>query len=194
MRKIFTQLGFLSKKGIENNNTGFSLIELMVSVTIFVIIVTMGIGAVITSNHAYNKTMRTSIGSDSISFVMEAMARRIRTGQDYSCDNGDCSLATEVETFQFVDQDGDTIEYSLNNGVLQRQIGLNPPQNLTETASVDISRLAFFGEGDSDSYSGGDFIQPRVTILIEGTVPLKGGATQEFRLQTSVTQRRLDLQ
>ena len=65
---------------------GFTLVEVMVSVSIFVLITTIGIGALMNINNAYKQSRSQRIAIDSLNFVLDSMSRQIRTGSQYSCD------------------------------------------------------------------------------------------------------------
>ena len=61
-------------------HTGFTLIEVMVAVSIFAIVVTVGIGAILSVNTAYSKSRSQRTALDNISFALETIAREIRVG------------------------------------------------------------------------------------------------------------------
>jgi len=58
---------------------GFTLVEVMVSVSIFVLITTIGIGALMNINNAYKQSRSQRIAIDSLNFVLDSMSRQIRT-------------------------------------------------------------------------------------------------------------------
>jgi prepilin-type N-terminal cleavage/methylation domain-containing protein len=186
-----------NKRQKESKTAGFSLIELMVAVTIFTIIIVMGIGAVITSHHAYNKAVKKNAGVDTVSFVIESMARRIRTGTMYTCDlSGGCSTQKKSDRLKFLDQDGNMVYYYLNNytgEIMMQREGFSDGESvaLTNRDIVTIKSLYFYGEGRETYTQKKDPIQPRLTIVIQGVISIRG-EKEAFSLQTSVTQRKLD--
>src|SRR4026209_1259047 len=64
---------------------GYTVIETMIAVSLFIIIVIAGMGALLNANllHQKSRDMRSII--DNLSFVMEDMSRNIRTGTNYYC-------------------------------------------------------------------------------------------------------------
>ena len=46
----------MRKKILQKNSFGFTLIEVMISIALFVIVMTVGMGAVISANNTYKKT------------------------------------------------------------------------------------------------------------------------------------------
>jgi len=72
-------------KKINKGNRGFTLIETMIAMTIFLIVVTVGMGAILNANAIHNQNQATRSILDSLSFTMEDMSRNIRTGYHYHC-------------------------------------------------------------------------------------------------------------
>lgn len=64
-------------------HSGFTLMEVMVSVSIFTIIVTIGIGSLLTVNKTLQKTRSERQAIDSFSYAVDTMTRRLRTGTNY---------------------------------------------------------------------------------------------------------------
>ncbi|MEK7539357.1 MAG: hypothetical protein AAB595_01825 [Patescibacteria group bacterium] len=82
MKKIF----FLKNNKI---NTGYTIIETMIAVSLFLVVVMIGMGALLNANllHQKSRDMRSIL--DNLSFVMEDMGKNLRTGYNYRCyDNG----------------------------------------------------------------------------------------------------------
>jgi prepilin-type N-terminal cleavage/methylation domain-containing protein len=67
------------------NNSGFTLVEMLVAISIFTIVIVFGISALLNVNkvHKSNQKMRQLI--DTIDFAVEDMSRNIRLGYDYYC-------------------------------------------------------------------------------------------------------------
>ncbi|HVZ75812.1 MAG TPA: type II secretion system protein [Candidatus Paceibacterota bacterium] len=64
---------------------GFTLIELMVSVAIFSVVMTLALGSLLSISTAERKaeTIRTAVSN--LSFALDSMTRSIRTGINYHC-------------------------------------------------------------------------------------------------------------
>ena len=64
---------------------GFTLIELMVSISIFSVVMIIVIGALISLNDANKKAQALRAVVDNLNFAIEDMTRNIKTGSEYSC-------------------------------------------------------------------------------------------------------------
>ena len=191
---------------------GFTLIEVMASVGLFTVVMIISITAILKVNNTYRKarTMRSAI--DNLSFVMEDMARNIRLGKNYKCVNDQVDYTLNIETpadspadtsclgiaFEpfynpVVGDEGDEIIYLLdesNKSIFKATDG--PSATFHPMNSVDLeinvlnSGFTIYGSAPDDNE------QPSVLIRLNGTVS-SSGSTTDFNLQTTVTQRFLDL-
>ena len=66
-------------------NKGFTLIEVLIAVGLFVIVMTMGVASVLQVNTAYKKSQQQRAIMDTLSFVMEDMVRNIALGSEIHC-------------------------------------------------------------------------------------------------------------
>jgi len=64
---------------------GFSLIELLVSMTIFIVVLTIASGALLTLVDGNVKTQNHKLAMSNLAFVLESMTREIRTGTNWWC-------------------------------------------------------------------------------------------------------------
>src|SRR3989344_4766166 len=93
------------------SNKGFTLIELIVSFSIFIVLITL-------TTATFAQTLKTqqvvgglSASMNEVSFVTEQMAREMRTGTDFK------NIADE-ETIQFTNANSELVSYKkVNNGV-----------------------------------------------------------------------------
>lgn len=172
----------------QSRHTGFTLIEVMVSVSIFAIILTVGIGSLLTINNAYRKSQSERVVVDSLHFVLESMAREIRVGRNFVC-SPNCTDANEI---RFQDPDGATVRYRIEpvTGTNTGRIIKNANAALTDPAVVaidtDTSRFIVIGADPADT------IQPYVIIMITGTATVNNQVSR-YTIQTSVSQRQLDV-
>lgn len=196
----------------QNKNSGFTLIEAMVSIGLFSVIMIIGITAVLSVNNTYRKsrTMRSAI--DNLSFVMEDMARNIRLGFDYRCIESENILYGEVEDpLDGIDCKGILFEPYWNpvQSDPDDQVGyLIDGDSIFKTTnggqSIDDSNPAFLPMNSIDvridpvtsgfTIYGTDPLdgeQPSVLIRINGTAQ-SGKNSTNFNLQTTVSQRLLD--
>ena len=194
----------MQKKYFKNKKCGFTIIETMISVAIFLIIVTISMEALLNVSFIHQKSQNARSIMDSLNFVMDDMSRNIRTGYDYGCLNeestniGDCPLGGETPGpgISFTSSDGIShVVYELrydNNNVLyiQKSIDGGIPMRLTsEQVNLDLGSSGFNVSGAAGI---GDGLQPIVTIRLNGSITTKGNVTP-FSLQTSVSQRQIDI-
>lgn len=178
---------------------GFTLIEMIVSVGIFSVVMLVGITALLSVIDLNKKNQSLKVAVNNINLAMENMSRDIRTGTDYHCGTTgditlplDCSSGEDLMAFEGVSGDdstfADQIVYRLNNGNIQRSSnGGEDFLNIT-ASDINITNLMFYVQGAEF----GDGLQPRVVIIVSGSAG-SGGAAFDFNLQTTVSQRNLDL-
>src|SRR3989344_6919944 len=64
---------------------GYTIIETMISVSLFLIIIMAGMGALLNANLLHQKSQNMRSIMDNLSFIMEDMSRNLRTGYNYHC-------------------------------------------------------------------------------------------------------------
>ncbi len=187
-------------------NKGFTLVEIMVAVSIFAIVMMISIGAVLAIVGANKKAQSLNSVIDNLNFAFEGMVRDLRTGYDYKCNGeipGDCLSGTGGTSVEFTSQqaDGATVTYALDpdRHAITKTVG-GITSDLT-AAEVYIQSLNFY-VADTDSTADGNYRQPRILVIIKGyagnaTKDQNGDVTVQnlsnFSLQTLVSQRRLDI-
>ncbi|MDE1965973.1 MAG: prepilin-type N-terminal cleavage/methylation domain-containing protein [Patescibacteria group bacterium] len=162
---------------------GFTLLEMIVAVGIFSIVMLLATGAYLTLINLNRQVQGVNTVVTNLSFVLEDMARNIRTGSQYCV--GGCSTSR----FTYRNTQGQTVEYTLDNaGAVTRTIGA-ATEELTDPAHMTVSSLRFYPVG----YAKGDGIQPHVTIVLIGTAKVQNGNPVTFDIQTTATERLIDL-
>ncbi|MBI3632674.1 MAG: type II secretion system protein [Candidatus Vogelbacteria bacterium] len=68
-----------------NMKNGFTLIEIIVSVAIFTVVMTVTMGALLTLNDSSRKAQALRTVIDNLNFSLEDMNRKVRTGDNYQC-------------------------------------------------------------------------------------------------------------
>jgi len=175
MRNIFAwkQKDLLPRRKF---TTGFTLIEMMVSVSIFAIVVMISMTAILSVVDSNKKAQSLKSVMNNLNFALETMTRSVKTGTSLSvsADNKSISLSDQYS--------GKYTTYKLNEKRLVRSDG-SSEQPIT-APEVEIDNLTFI---DDLSYAGGT--QPSVIMVIQGTVKANERISSKFNIQTTITQR-----
>lgn len=187
---------------ISRSVRGFSLIEMMVSVSIFAIVMMIGVGALLSLVDTNRRAQAINTTINNLNAALEGMSRSIRTGVSYHCGNAnlttwsgaqDCATTpgTLIAFKRSTESAPDSfVAFRLSNNRLQRKEIPEQSSWMNLTADeITIERFNVWVTGTQP----GDAIQPIVLILIEGTAPLPGGEVTRFHVQSSITQRILDI-
>ncbi len=167
-----------------NRRQGYTLIELIIAVGLFALIMLLASGAYLLMINLNRQAQATATGINNLSFALESMTRDIRTGAGYDC-GGQSSC--QVSSFSFKNENGAAVTYNLSGSALQKTLGATP--SILTDPSVTVSSLTFYVNGAIK----GDAQQPRVTIIVSGTVSSGPGKIQPFTVETGATMRGTDL-
>ena len=184
----------------------------MISVSLFIVVVMSGMGALLNANRLHQKSQNMRSILDSLSFVLEDMSRNLRNGYNYHCfvsgDTIPASPASSISTpkscssgwaIAYEAAEGDKLSYNdqgvyyiSNDGkIFKSTDGAQTFIQLTPNEVV-INTLSGFSVLGAEAPSFPNTQQPIVLIKLIGTINAKGVITP-FSLQTSVTQRVVDL-
>lgn len=204
------------KKNFNTFHAGFTIIETMIAVSVFLVITLMGMTALLNANLLHKKSQNQREIMDNLSFIMEDMSRNIRTGYHYHCINKEFERTTFTEPLScdiggaiaFEWQNGDTNNaddqwvYSIESrdGGQTFNIYKSTDSWATSTqispSEVNIDPVSGFyvmgAEAPDPNDGSGNHQQPFVTIRLVGTITYKDVVTP-FSLQTSVSQRAIDI-
>jgi len=175
---------------------GFTLVELLIGMTIFSLFLGATVGVLIFAIRIQRRFLLQQNVLGQLNFDIEYMNRALRmavkegedgecisAGTSYENINGDSSIS-------FINhlQGDDCQEFFLENNILKYRKGINAQEETFDLTSpkVEIIDLDFSIIGGS----GEDDIQPRVTIKIKGNVQR---LNLPILLQTTVSQRNLDI-
>lgn len=190
----------------EKKVTGFTLIEMMVSVSIFAMVMVTATGALLSILDANRKAQFQQISFSNIDFALESMSRAIRVGSQFRCISGSYSNANVDQTqdcssgasaFAFEPYGGspstpnDQVVYRLNGNQIERSTTGGGGSSFVPMTSPEIviEGLTFYVRG-----SGlGDGRQPVVLISLYGRAGTTTKSRVDFNLQTTVTQRLFDI-
>lgn len=184
---------------------GFTLIELIVSVGLFAVIMTISIGTLVGVFNENRKAETLKAAMDNLTLALEGMSRELRFGTTYACGQdpvpassmtaNDCPNSPSYK-ISFVNQNGRTIGYRFvnNSGVGIERWTQDTPIWLPLTApEVGIQGLQSFKIYVIGTPAG-DGLQPKVIININGIAGRsnKPSLQTTFIVQTEVSQRSID--
>lgn len=188
------------KKENRKLNRGFTIIEMMVALSIFLMVVGIGIGALLNANLISHKSKNLRSIMDNLSFIMEEISRNIRTGYHYQCIDdslilgdphscadgwglafenafGDPDLEEDQWGYYFF---GDKIYKSAQGASPGTFVQLNPSEIvISDSSGFSVLGAETFPEDNQ---------QPLVIIRLVGNINYRGIATP-FSLQTTISQR-----
>jgi len=187
-----------SKKNTIGNDRGFTLVELLIAVGLFLVIMVIALGAILAVLDAGREARSLKAVMTNLNFAVEAMSREIKFGTEYYCGvttsttwtpqncTGGGNAAQPAITFitstgidTIYRLNGTQLEKSINNG--STYIGVTSPE-------IIIQDLKFYVFGASVA----DTNQPRVLMIVRGYAGSKPTVQSRFVIQTSVSQRVLD--
>jgi prepilin-type N-terminal cleavage/methylation domain-containing protein len=185
---------------------GFTLIEMMVAMSIFAIVMMVAVGALLSLTQANERAQGINSVMNNLNAALEDMSRSIRVGTTYHCETSanppppsvlatpkDCAsgggvlLAFEPSGGNPANPNDQTV-YRLNGTQLERSLDSGITWVAMTAPEVSIDKFNFYVIGSAR----GDGIQPRVLMSIHGSANVPGGATT-FVVQASVVQRVLDI-
>lgn len=176
---------------------GFTLIEVLVSIGLFAIIVTIAIGGLTRALRSQRQVASLLAASSNVSLVLEQMAREMRTGSGFFCDrdalgNPDPSPSPScfvriVNEIIFTNSSGEVVTYRLNNGAIERGIeGVGFDKITGDNVTVQYLNFLLLGSRNNDKFP------PRVTIAIGVSPKEVTLADRVLSLQTTISSRLLD--
>ena len=184
---------------------GFTLIELMVSVALFIVIMLVSVGALLALVDANKKARALESVINNLNISLDGMVRAMRMGSLYNCgssaipdsNGGDC--VNGGTTFSFAPYGSDPSNqtqrwvYTFSNGQIFRskQGGTNLVAITAPEVSISTQAL------DKPFYVVGtvprDIVQPKVVLVVKGTAGPSPKTQSAFYIQATAVQRSLDL-
>jgi prepilin-type N-terminal cleavage/methylation domain-containing protein len=188
---------------------GFTLVEILVAVTIFVIVVSIASSLFVQTIRSQRRNLAYQELLDQTSYVMEYMARSIRMAKkaDVACTgNPDYNYATtswslawgDIKCLHFKNYKGECQYFCLNSTSTNSRLMTTTTPNLlgipsqldfTYLTSSDLN-VSFFDINARGWEKGSlDNSQPLVIISLE----IEGKEESSIEIQTSISQRNLDI-
>jgi type II secretory pathway pseudopilin PulG len=183
---------------------GFTLVEMIVAIGVFMISVIIIVGSLISLNNASRKARTERIAMDNLSAAIDSISRSVRMGTSFHCGCGDPTTPGDTtfpatprdcplvylfpndtggdRCLAFKGQGGDQIIFRFFNGRIQRSINAAPYLDMT-APEITITNLKFYLRGSAQ----GD--QPVISMMMRGASGVKKTIVTDFHLQTTVVPR-----
>jgi prepilin-type N-terminal cleavage/methylation domain-containing protein len=169
------------------DSRGVTLLELMVSVTLFAITILMSTQIFQTVLEGQRQAVASQDMQESIRYVFERAGKELRNA--LKDETGSCNAApgkiyrvvggTEII---FRNYKGQCMRYFLNNKRLAVQRGIEPMQYITPS-NITITK-AFFQVTDNS-----ETVQAKVLMRLQMEISVKSQSTQKLNIQTVVSSR-----
>ncbi len=196
------------RKAKARHGTGFTLVEMIVSVGLFAIVMLVCVATLLALVAANRKAQALQTVMNNLEITLDSMARSIRVGSAYYCYAGGLVPATPAPpvqdclsgntSFAFEHYGGtfsdNTDQWTYSYDPVQKAIfrsthGGSNLQRLTGP-EISIDNMKFYVMGTTRA----DATQPRVIIVVNGSIITKSLVTKtSFHLQVTAEQRVLDL-
>jgi type II secretory pathway pseudopilin PulG len=198
-------INIFKKRKSEKN--GYTIIETMIAVSLFIIIMMTGMGALLNANLIHQKSQNMRSIMDGLNFAMEDMSKNLRTGYSYQCfdinqDLSAVSIGTPrscqngwAVVFESATGDRNTYEdqwvyYISSDGIFKSVDGTRSFVKLTPNEITIDDVASGFEVLGAEPLPNKE--QPFAKIKLVGKIKFKNIETP-FSLQTSVSQRLIDI-
>lgn len=195
----------LKNKGpVLNKSEGFTLVEMLVSISIFVLVAFTITSTLIAVSNGNRKAQELKQVMDNLNFSVQSMVLRMREGRDYTCGSANAISNTDpVSQGQSCGAGGDAIVfYDPTPGagagtVVRYYLDTTDGKKIVKfdgtigtgldvtSEEVEIDQLNFI-VGNAGGVDG----KPYVIISIAGTAKLRSSGDTKFNLQTFVSQHK----
>lgn len=175
------------------NNKAFTLIEMLVAVTIFSLIIGSATGLFVSAIRSQVNALSSQKLLDETSYVMEYMSRALRMAKkDLTgsclflgvCSAGGCNYDQVGSAMVwFINYQDECMAFYRTGSSLYTE---SPLLSLTSN-DLEVASVRF----DLSGVSQTDNLQPRVTISM--TIRKAGAEKPEITIQTTISQRNLDI-
>ncbi len=175
-------------------NKGFTLIELMTAISIFIIIMTISMSSILGVFNANRKSRSLKTVINNLNLAVESMSKEMRFGKNYHCgsasDTGTSALDCSGGNVRvnFLSSSGVQTSYRLTGTTIEKQESVSGAYVAVTAPEIFIDDLTFYVIGAPL----GDSLQPKILIKIKSHAGT-GNGRSDFTLQTLVSQRTLDI-
>lgn len=163
---------------------GFTLIEMMVAVSIFVIVAFIVVSTLLTLSYAYKKAQKMRLLMDNFNFALQSMSINIREGVSYQ---GEGDKISFIPIDSWLNGSEARVCYKLDSSRIKKcanDCGCLGVSSYITSPDIKVDDLKFSITGSSD--------RKLVKIFVKGTAGNNRDKT-EFAVQNSVSQRNMDI-
>ena len=202
---------------------GFTLIEMLVSLSLFTIVVTIVAGSLLVLVDDNQSIQGEQSVMSGLNFAMDSMTREIRTGTRYVCRAGGAGIFSSQESFNN-NTSGDCVNGNSGNANYQgvsfvesgrsitglgstrvayfydnlrkgiyRRIGNNPVAEPIISKDIIINKAEFFVTGATPLSETGNNDVNQPAVTIVISASEVKNRSKSYIFETTVTQRQLDL-
>ncbi|MBL8158102.1 prepilin-type N-terminal cleavage/methylation domain-containing protein [bacterium] len=180
---------------------GFSLVEMMVSVSLFAIIMLVAVGALLALVDANRKARTLESVMNNLNISLDSMVRAARMGTHYNCNGSgipgavgaDCANGDDL--FSFAPYGSDSTQqneravYFIQGGRIYRSLNGGTNSIPITAPEISIEELTFYVIGTQP----GDITQPKVVVVVKGSAGNDEKTRTTFYIQATAVQRALDI-
>ena len=182
----------MSTKEISRLRGGFTLLELVVALGIFIIITTIAVGGFVGALRTQRQVAALISANNNVSLVIEQMAREMRTGRNFylAPDGSPYNPPSSLTTLSFYNGYGELVTYRKNpsNTFIERRGSAGGNFERITGLGAFVWNLTFL----TNYYPKNDNWPTRVTILVGVSATESGIAEGIVRLHTTVSSRQAD--
>lgn len=186
----------------QEEERGFSLVEMVVAVALFAVIMLVAVGALLSLVNANRKARTLESVMNNLNISLDSMVRAMRMGSLYNCggtlipDSAGADCPTGDDLFSFAPYGSDPTEqnertvYFFQDSRLYRSFDGGSNAIPITAPEIEIEELTFYVIGTRP----GDIVQPKVVVVVRGTAGAQEAKTRTtFYIQATAVQRSLDI-
>lgn len=165
---------------------GFSIVELLVAMGLFVIIISVTVNIFIRTVKTQKTALLLIEANDNLASTIEQMTLEARWGTNFK--NIACDLKSTANSLEFINSNGQEVKYYLANGSIFKEIKNEGSLQITADG-IEIKRFAV---SVSDCFGGRKY-PPRIFVRISAAA--KGEVLKDIPIdiQTTVSSRTVSL-
>lgn len=159
-------------------NKGFTTMELLVAMSLFVILISIVSGVFVSSLRTQRATVALIAANSNASLALEQMSREMRTGRDFS---------QSGQEITFTNAKGELVTYRWDSDSAAIERGINDNFKKITADNVQIRNLVFriFTGSPEDAYP------PRITIILQGGAANIPFSENTVNLETTISARTI---